>query len=208
MFSLHHDRPFNIRYAVHERTTRYTPELLRTHRSARANWLYINRGQGTDAFGPTPDWLVRDDLAAVGRCAPARAGHPSLDGIGIWDQADRHAATMRPDEPACVHVVASLPPGDDVVGWRNIIEGFCEDHLTSQGMVIDWAIHRRVATHDKPEILPHVHMLITCRVFDPSHAEVGRIRQTWVRTEKARKALSEKWWAHSGLTPRVYAVAA
>lgn len=208
MFSLYHDRPFNIRYAVHERTARYTPELLRTHRTARASWLYIHRGQGADAFGPTPDWSRRDDLVVQGRCAPARASHPSLDGIGLWDQADRHAAAFRPDEPVLAHAVGSLPEGEGVAGWRNLIEGFCEDYLTSQGMVADWAVHARASTGDRSEILPHVHLLITTRVFDPAHTDVGRIRQTWLRTDKARKALAEKWWAHSGITPRSYAIAA
>ena len=208
MDSLYHDRPFNIRYAVHERGTRYTPELLRTHRTARASWLYILRKHGADAFGPTPDWSLRDDLVAHGRCAPARASHPSLDGIGLWDQADRHAANIRPDEPVLAHAVGSLPQGEDITGWRNLIEGFCEDHLTSQGMVADWAIHHRAGDDDAPEILPHVHLLITTRVFDPAHGDLGRIRQTWLRTGNARKALAEKWWAHSGLLPRSYAVTA
>ena len=75
-------------------------------------------------------------------------------------------------------------------------------------MVVDWAIHHRPAVGERPEILPHVHMLIAMRVFDPGHAEVGRVRQNWVRTEKACKALTEKWWAHSGMFPRSYAVAA
>ncbi len=74
-------------------------------------------------------------------------------------------------------------------------------------MVVDWAIHHQAAADDRAEILPHVHMLITSRVFDPNHADAGRIRQTWVRTEKARKALAEKWWAHTGLLPRSYAIA-
>ncbi len=208
MFSLYHDRPFNIRYAVHERTGRYTPELLRTHRTARASFLYIHRAYGSDMFGPTPDWSRRDDLVAHGRCAPTRGAHPALGGIGLWDQADRHAATIRPDEPVCAHAVGSLPEGQDVAGWRNLIEGFCEDHLASQGMIADWAIHHRSAAGDTPAILPHVHLLITTRVYDPAHADAGRIRQTWLRTDKARKALAEKWWAHAGMMPRSYAMAA
>lgn len=208
MFSLYHDRPFNIRYAVHQHSGRYTPELLRTHRTARASWLYIHRGQGADAFGPTPDWSVRDDLVAFGRCAPNRANIGALEGIGLWDQADGHASVIRPDEPVCAHAVGSLPIGEDVVGWRNLIEGFSEDYLSSQGMVVDWAVHHRVATDDQAEILPHVHMLIAQRVFDPSLAEVGRIRQNWLRTHKARKSLAQKWWARTGLYPRTYAVAA
>lgn len=208
MFSLYHDRPFNIRYAVHQHNGRYTPELLRTHRTARASFLYIHRQQGIDLVGPTPDWSVRDDLVASGRCAPARANHPALDGLGLWDQADTHAATIRPDEPVCAHAVGSLPIGAGVAGWRSLIEGFSEDYLTSQGMVVDWAIHQRAADEDRPEILPHCHLLITMRAFDATRPDLGRVRQNWLRTQKARKALAEKWWAYSGIAPRTYAIAA
>lgn len=208
MFSLYHDRPFNIRYAVHQHSGRYAPELLRTHRTARASWLYIHRQHGIDMVGPTPDWSRRDDLVDYGRSAPARANQPSLDGIGLWDQADAHAAVNRPDEPACIHAVGSLPLGGDAASWRSLIVGFCEDHLKSQGMVTDWAIHHRATDGERSEIMPHVHLLISSRVFDPGHADVGCIRQTWVRSEKARRALAEKWWADSGMYPRSYALAA
>lgn len=60
----------------------------------------------------------------------------------------------------------------------------------------------RAAHRDSPEILPHVHLLITTRAYDPGHPDVGRIRQTWIRTDRARKALAEKWWACSGMLPR------
>lgn len=98
--------------------------------------------------------------------------------------------------------------GEDVAGWRNLIEGFAEDYLTSQGMVADWGIHYRPRADDQPEILPHVHMLITTRVYDPTHTDAGRIRQTWVRTDKARKALAEKWWASTGIVPKSFGIAA
>lgn len=208
MERFYHDRPFNLRYAVRKRGKRYTPELLRTHRTGKASWLYIRRRHGIDTFGPTPDWSARNDLVAFGRCAPARANDPALDGIALWERADVHAAELRPDEPVCAHAVGSLPVGEDVTGWRMIIEGFCEDYLTSQGMVVDWAIHYRDGEGDRPAILPHVHMLITMRVFDRAHPDVGRVRQNWLRSEKARKALAEKWWARTGLFPRSYAVAA
>lgn len=115
---------------------------------------------------------------------------------------------MRPDEPACAHAVGSLPLAEGLTGWRRLIEGFCEDHLSSQGMVVDWAIHHRPETADLPAIMPHVHLLITTRVFDPTLVDAGRIRQTWVRTDKARKALAERWWARTGLYPRSYGLAA
>lgn len=208
MDAFYHDRPFNLRYVVRQRGDRYTPELLRTHRTAKASSLYIHRKYGIDAFGPTPDWSKRDDLVAFGRCAPARANDSLLDGLGLWERADAHAIDLRPDEPVCAHAVGSLPLGEDIAGWRMIVEGFSEDFLTSQGMVVDWAIHHRAGDSGQTAILPHVHMLIAMRVFDRSHPDVGRVRQNWLRTEKARKALAEKWWVRTGLYPRSYALAA
>lgn len=208
MDMLYYTRPFNLRYVVRDRGERYTDELTRTHRTAKANWLYIRRRHGIDELGPVPNWADRDDLVDHGRCAPSRASNPALDGVALWEQSDRHAQLKRPDEPTCAHAVGSLPLGQDPDAWRNLIEGFAEDHLISQGMVVDWAVHHREGTEGRPDILPHVHLLITTRVFDPAHAEVGRIRQNWLRTGNARKALAEKWWAHTGLYPRNYALAA
>lgn len=208
MTYLHQDRPFNIRYSVREHQGKYTPELLRTHRTAVAGYLYINRLSGQDEFGPRPDLSDRGDLIASGRCAPARAQNPALLDIGLWQQADIHAKLYRPEEPVCAHLVGSLPIHDEPAAWRHLIEGFAEDHLVAQGMVADWAIHYRSEEEGMPAICPHVHMLVTTRCYDPTAADVGRIRQTWLRTDKARKAIAEKWWAHSGLYPRCYGIAA
>ena len=204
MTTLHQARPFNIRYAVQQRTGRYTPELLRTHRTARASWLYINRQHGIDDFGPTPDWSVRNDLVASGRCAPSRANDPALDGIALWAQADEQARRLRPDEPVCAHAVGSLPVSESPDGWRNLIIGFCEDHLVAQGMVCDWAIHSLPASDGRPAIQPHVHLQITTRVYDRSHPDAGKVRQAWLRTDRARKALAEKWWEQVGIYPQGY----
>ena len=202
------DRPFNIRYVVRQHSGSYVPELLRTHRTAAASWFYIHRQFGIDEFGPTQDWSKRDDLAAYGRCAPRRAVNPALDGLALWQQADRHASAMRPDEPTCIHAVGSLPPHEGLCEWRNLIIGFAEDHLVSRGMVTDWAIHHLPGGDEQKAIAPHVHLLITSRVFDPRSQDTGRIRQTWVRTDKVRKSLAEKWWERTGLYPRSYTMAA
>jgi len=98
--------------------------------------------------------------------------------------------------------------GEDLAGWRNLVTGFCEDRLAAQGMVCDWAIHHRAADDQRPAILPHVHMIITTRVYDPGHVDVGKVRQAWLRTDRARKALAEDWWEHVGMVPPAYALAA
>lgn len=206
--SLYYTRPFATRYAIWSNNGRYTADLLRAHRTARASWLYINRQQGIDDVGPTPDWSQRNDLVAAGRVGPSRASDPVLDGIALWVQADGHARASRPDEPACAHAVGSLPIGKSRAEWRHLMEGFCEDHLTAQGMVADWAIHHRAAGEGTCEILPHAHLVITTRAFDRASPDYGRIRQNWLRTDNARKAIAERWWAHTGLYPSGYALTA
>ena len=55
------------------------------------------------------------------------------------------------------------------------------------------------AKQGRPAILPQVHMIITTRVYDSTHVDAGRVRQTWVRMDKARKSLIGKWWAQVGM---------
>jgi len=98
--------------------------------------------------------------------------------------------------------------GEDIAGLCNLVTGFCEDHLVPQGMVCDWAIHHRADDGERPAIPPHIHMIVTTRVYDPGHADVGKVRQAWLRTDRARKALAEKWWEHVGMAPPAYALAA
>lgn len=207
MSIIHHARPFNVKYAIWEQTGRY-PDQLRTHRTAKASWLYINRQHGVDDVGPTPNWATRDDLVASGRCGPQRSLDPALDGLGLWTMTDELARRIRPDEPVLAHAVGSLPMHEGKETWRNLIVGFCEDFLTAQGMVVDWAIHQRDARDGAPEILPHVHMLITTRIYDRSRVTNGQIQQTWLRTPAACKRLAEKWYERSGIYPSAHAIAA
>ena len=208
MTTIHNIRPFNTRYVIRERSSRYTPELLRTHRTAQASYAYINRQNSVDEWGPTPNWASRSDLAAAGRCAPARAAGPKLSGIALWAQADENAARYRPDEPTIAHCVGSLPRHEDLTFWRNLIEGFAEDYLVARGMVVDWAIHHQAESDDQSEISPHVHLLITLRGYDPEHRDYGKVRQNWLRTDNSRKRLAERWWDRTGIVPPEYVMAA
>lgn len=206
MSHLYHNRPFNVRYAVWQDNGRF--EGLRAHRTAKASALYITRKHGIDDVGPTPDWSTRDDLVATGRVGPARANNTRLAGMGLWIEADRHARIIRPDEPTCAHAVGSLPQGMSVSEWKVLVTGFCEDHMATQGMTADWAIHQRAARDGAPEILPHVHLLITTRVYDPNSWATGTVRQNWLRTANARKAMGDRWMAATGIYPSELARAA
>lgn len=198
------DRPFNTRYIVREHTGHYRPELLRTHRTAKASWCYINRKACIDEFGPTSDWSKRDDLIMAGRCAPRRGIASCLEGAELWAQADANARLIRPEEPVAAHAVAALPRHASPEEWRNLIEGFCEDYTCALGMIADWAVHYREEAEGRRAIHPHVHILLTMRVFDRTLPEFGKVRKTWVRTENARKRLAERWWERSGIYPACY----
>jgi hypothetical protein len=114
----------------------------KTHRTAVATWLYINRVAGNDRFGPLPSAYLdkADDLVASGRRHPIGKFPPHFrHGQQIWDEADV-AAAADPAHAAGVHIIGTLPEGDPT-SWRRLVERYGDDHFVTQGMVIDWAIH-------------------------------------------------------------------
>lgn len=119
---------------------RYTLELLRTHRTAQSSWLYISLSNAVTVS-------TTSGRRPTGRVATTSSSqvvpHPPGRTCRRWGEwaVDAHVATLRPDEPACAHAVGSLPLGEGVAGWRNLVAGYSENHLVSQGMVCDWAIH-------------------------------------------------------------------
>lgn len=198
---IHQARPFNTRYVIASPISRHGDDLRTTHRTARCNYWYINRQDGVDEFGATPNFAARTDLVDRGRVGPARASDPALEGIRLWTSMDAVAQVVRPGEATLAHCVGSLPLHEDPAIWRDMVEGFIEDHLASQGMIADWAIHAQDEAPDRRVILPHAHLLISTRVYDRSHPEFGKRRQTWLRTPAAAKSLAEKWYALTGIFP-------
>ncbi|MEA1085057.1 MobA/MobL family protein [Sphingomonas sp. CD22] len=199
--SIHQDRPFNTRYVIWNTVNAYGEDMRSTHRTAKCSYWYINRMHGIDEVGPTPNYAARQDLVDRGRCGPSRANDPALQGIKLWEMMDQVAKIYRPTEATLAHCVASLPIHETAATWREIVEGFCDDHLSTQGMITDWAIHAQSESEGKREILPHVHMLITTRVYDRTHADFGRRRQNWLRTSNACKSLADKWYPLVDLYP-------
>lgn len=198
---LHQTRPFNTRFVIWNSINSCGEDMRSTHRTAKCSYWYINRMHGIDEVGPTPDYTARHDLVDQGRCAPRRANDPALDGIKLWDLMDQVVKTDRPTEATLAHCVASLPIHETPTVWQQLVQGFCEDHLVSQGMIVDWAIHAQDETADQRQILPHVHMLVTTRVFDRRQPDFGRRRQNWLRTPAACKSLADKWYSLVDLYP-------
>ncbi len=176
-------------------------ELLRkTHRTAKASWLYINRIEGGDCFGQLPDGYMSkaSDLVACGRRHPLQNFPPKFrNGPLIWEEADV-AAALDPADAAAVHIVASLP-GMAPEQWRPLVERFLDDHLVVRGMVIDWAIHAKRddddggwATH------PHVHMIVSSRRWRHDMRK-GQRQRTWLYNASQIDRVEDAWLSATGL---------
>jgi len=174
----------------------------KTHMTAVASYLYINRLPGNDRLGPLPDAYLSkaDDLVCTGRRHPVQNTPVALrTGRQIWDEADM--ATSRDLEHAsAVHVILTLPdiPEDE---WQHLVETFIDENLVKVGIVSDYAIHAKRddsgqgwATH------PHAHLLCTARRWK-SDQRKGQRMTCWLHNKAQLDAIEAAWLAASGLSP-------
>lgn len=183
-------RPFNLRPVVSE------GHLRATHRTAFASYCYIRREPNTDRFGPMPqEWASRGDLIATGREYPTQTPSWARSGPKIWKDADNSIMPQQITEAAASHIVLSLPPEKDASGWKHLVKIFCNEHLASQGMITDWAIHY------KPEVVQaHAHLLVTARSWRVEKSP-GHRHPRWLMTHQAIRAAERAWIDISGLRP-------
>lgn len=188
------ERPFTIVPAVHQSRIVNGSEDRQTWRSAVANRLYITRKTGHDLFGPTPAIPAEkmNDLGEHGRRGPIGCDSLAVAGMELWRKADDAAAIDRPELPVCFHAVGWLPLGMDDAGWRNIIHAFCDDVLVRNGMVADWAVHRRPDEQGSWAVPPHAHLIITARGWRPER-NPGRRNAAWLGSISNIKAASDAW---------------
>ena len=188
------DRPFSIVAAVHQPRTIEGVEQRRTFRSAVANRLYTTRESGRDLFGPTPAISPEKmgDLGEHGRRGPLGCDVPALAGIELWRKADEAAAIDRPELPVAFHAIAWLPLRLEPDGWRNLIFAFCDDVLVRNGMVADWAVHRRPDGQGSWAVPPHAHLIITARGWRPER-NPGRRNAAWFGSNASLKAAEDQW---------------
>lgn len=201
--SIHELRPFNLRYIVREGMGIHADEERRTHRTASCNYRYILRQNGVDEVGPTPDFAARGDLIDHGRCAPLAGLDKAYEGITIWEAADDASRVRRPELATAMHAVGSLPRNGDRRSWRALVEAFGEDHLASQGMVVDWGIHVMPDDNDGFTTPPHCHWLITSRTWRGDR-DPGRHQRSWLSTRPQVAGLADTWYALTGLYPVGY----
>lgn len=196
-------RPFNLRYIVREPGGIHGDDMRMLHRTASCNYRYIMRENGFDEFGPTPDFAARRDLFEHARRAPVAGLDKAYAAITIWEAADAASRERRPQLATAMHAVGSLPRDGDRHSRRAMVEAFGEDHLASQGMVADWAIH--VAPDDANGVTtpPHCHWLITSRMWRHDR-DPGRHQKPWLSTKSQVDRLGEAWFALTGLYPVDY----
>ncbi len=175
-------------------------ELLRkTHRTAKASWLYINRLEGEDRFGPLPaSYMSKSgDLVASGRRHPLQKFPPQYrTGPLVWEEADA-AAALHPADAAGVHIVASLP-GMAPEQWCPLIERFLDDYLVVKGMIIDWAIHAKRDDDGGWATHPHVHMIVSSRRYR-NDMRKGQRQKTWLYNARQLDHAEDAWLTLTGL---------
>lgn len=173
--------------------------LRKTHRTAKASWLYINRKEGEDRFGPLPNGYMSKagDLVASGRRHPLhRYPLQYRTGPVIWEEADA-AAALDPAGAAGIHIVASLPrtaPGE----WQRLIERYIDDSLVSRGMVVDWAVHALGDDSGDWATHPHVHMIVSARRFRADMRK-GQRQRSWLFNASQIDQAEDAWLAITGL---------
>lgn len=174
-------------------------QLRKTHRTAKSSWLYINRKEGEDRFGPLPNGYMSKagDLVASGRRHPLhRYPLQYRTGPVIWEEADA-AAALDPAGAAGIHIVASLPrtaPGE----WQRLIERYIDDSLVSRGMVVDWAVHALSDDSGGWATHPHVHMIVSARRFRADMRK-GQRQRSWLFNASQIDQAEDAWLAITGL---------
>ena len=180
-------------------------EARKTHKTAVASWLYMNRLPGADLFGQLPPaYLAKaDDLVATGRRHPVQnVPVPLREGPQIWQEAD--AATARDlGHAAGVHVILTMPdvPRHE---WQPLLETFIDEHLVQLGIITDWALHAKADVSGRGwDTRPHAHLLCTTRRWKNDQRKGQRMR-CWLYSKAQIDALEAAWLAATGLGPATY----
>ena len=192
-------QPFDITPILHPQAG-VPSDKTKTFWSATANALYIVRENGTDLFGPTPDFAAKlaacPDLVDHGRRGPIGCDADPIAGLDLWRRADDAAIIDRPSAPVAFHAIGWLPTAMDVAGWRELILTFLDEQLVANGMVADWALHALDDGQGGWIKKPHMHAVITGRFW--RGPRLGQPQAAWLSTTKRRNALGNAWVATVG----------
>lgn len=179
-------------------------EKRKTHMTAAASYLYINRIGGRDHLGALPgSYLAKDDLIVFGRRHPLHdVPVPLRTGRQIWDDADTAAANDL-GHAAAIHVILTLPNVPQP-GWQPLVERFIDENLVTLGIITDWAIHAKPDDTGAGWLTrPHVHLLCTARRFR-SDQRKGQRMQPWLYSKAQVEALEAAWLVTTGLSPATF----
>lgn len=205
MSSIHDRRPFVIRPVSRNGWhLGQATDLRATYKMATANYLYIKRLDGADMIGDLPRFSMRKDLVDAGillpGSAPVWAAEPGL----VWHEIDAALMHKPEDLVSAWHTVMTLPQGGTDAEWRRLIELFAQQHLTSKGMICDWAIHALPAPGSGWLVRPHAHLLITACEWKHNRKHALQ-HPVWCRGEAARRRLESSWLFMAGLSPSPFA---
>jgi hypothetical protein len=198
--SLHATRPFVVRYVAAASGEDGKPRYA-AHRSAVASYCYIRRELGHDRFGPTPAaWTdKRPDLVSTGRrISKTRVPERLRSGLSLWQEADSTVAKLGPDEVVAAHIVASLPEDYEPDSSDGLIAEFMDDQFVYRGMAVDYAVHGLRHEDGSWKLRPHIHMLVTLRVWRDDQYK-GRRQRSWLMTRDHERSLEDAWAKLTGL---------
>jgi hypothetical protein len=83
--------------------------------------------------------------------------------------------------------------------WRRLLEKYLEQHFTTKGMIVDWAIHARPAKGAGWLTPPHAHLLVTAAGWRHDRRQ-GLLHPNWCRGDSTRRRMEQSWLAMSRLT--------
>ncbi|MGN8000849.1 MobA/MobL family protein [Sphingomonas sp. 22176] len=163
-----------------------------TLRGAYANFLYITRQAGSDAYG-TIDYTHRADLVAHGLELPPSHPKWAREPGRIWREVDMAAEDLRSDAVKAWHIALTLPAGLSQQEAVARVREFSRETLVRRGPAVAWAIHAEADTMGGWKIRPHVHLLMTTRGWK-HNANFGRPIAAW-HGAAIRAAIHVDWLA-------------
>ncbi|USI74477.1 MobA/MobL family protein [Sphingomonas morindae] len=172
---LHFRRPVSIRPISVRGWRAMSGDRRGTHRSATANYLYITRSAGTDAWGPV-DYRHRTDLVAHGLALPSN--HPAWaeEEGRVWRELDEATQQLGDDQIRAWHVVVTLPAESSTAEWTTMVRGYAAA-VARHGQAVAWAIHAS-PEGEAAAPPPHAHLLLTTRQWRHT-ASHGRTVANW-----------------------------
>jgi MobA/MobL family len=134
------------------------------------------------------------------RISKTRVPERLRSGLSLWQEADSAVAKLGPEEVVAAHLVGSLPEDYDPDAWDDKIAEWLDDQFVYRGMAVDYAVHALRHEDGSWKLRPHIHMLVTLRVWRDDQYK-GRRQRSWLMSRDHERGLEDAWADLTGLRP-------